>query len=327
MTAAASALERELYLKMATIRRVEETILDLFRQGRLRGTTHASIGQEACAVGVVGALDPARDFVFSNHRCHGHFLAWGGEARALFAELFGRETGVCAGLGGSQHLCWRGFYSNGVQGGIVPVAVGLALARKAAGEGGIGAVFLGDGTFGEGAVYEGMNLAALWGAPLLFVVEDNGYAQSTPRGLQHAGRLAARPAAFGIDTVVHEVRDPVAVRQLAAALVAAVRADARPRCLYLHTYRLAPHSLGEDFRDPGEIEAHRRRDPLLLLRRRLPPGEADAIDAAVAQRVAEALALAEADPPTRRPPAGAEAPPTAARDRRAAATVAQAGGA
>ncbi len=286
----------ELYTQMATIRRVEETLQALFRQGRMRGTTHVSIGQEACAAGVVGALDRQRDFVFSTHRCHGHFLAWGGEPRALFAELFGRETGICGGLGGSQHLCWSGFFSNGIQAGMAPVAVGMALSRKAAGEG-IGAAFLGDGTFGEGTLYESMNLAALWGAPLLFVVEDNGYAQSTPRRVQHAGRLSARPAAFGIETVVQDARDPVALRRLAEALILAVRSDCRPRCLYLHTYRLAAHSLSEDYRDPEEVQAWRQRDPLPALRRRLPEDQADAIDREIAHRVAEAVAAAESDPP------------------------------
>jgi TPP-dependent pyruvate/acetoin dehydrogenase alpha subunit len=292
------ALAAELYAQMALIRRVEETLQALFRQGRMRGTTHVSVGQEACAAGVVGALDRQRDFVFSTHRCHGHFLAWGGEPRALFAELFGRQTGVCGGLGGSQHLCWNGFFSNGIQAGMAPVAVGLALSRKASGEG-IGVAFLGDGTFGEGALYESMNLAALWGAPLLFVVEDNGYAQSTPRRMQHAGRLAARPPAFGVETVVHDVLDPIALRRLAEALTLAVRADCRPRCLYLHTYRLAAHSLSEDYRDAEELEAWRRRDPLPALRRRLADEQADAIDHDIARRVADAVAAAEADPPAR----------------------------
>jgi TPP-dependent pyruvate/acetoin dehydrogenase alpha subunit len=244
-------------------------------------------------------MDRSRDFVFSTHRCHGHYLAWGGEPRALFAELFGRETGICGGLGGSQHLCWDGFFSNGIQAGMAPVAVGLALARKAAGGGGVGVSFIGDGTFGEGALYESMNLAALWRAPLLFVVEDNGYAQSTPRRLQHASRLAGRPPAFGIETVEHAVEDAIALRHLAGALLQAVRADARPRCLYLHTYRLAAHSLSEDFRDPEEIELWRRRDPLARLRAGLRTEDADAIDAEVARRVDEAVAAAEADPPAR----------------------------
>ena len=299
MAVAEGDLAVEIYAQMALIRRVEETLQSLFRQGRMRGTTHVSIGQEACAAGVVGALDRGRDFVFSTHRCHGHFLAWGGEPRALFAELLGRETGVCGGLGGSQHLCWNGFFSNGIQAGMSPVAVGLALARKAAGESGVGVAFLGDGTFGEGALYESMNLAAVWGAPLLFVVEDNGYAQSTPRRAQHAGRLAARPTAFGIDTVTQEAGDPMAVRHLATALVHAVRVDARPRCLYLHTYRLAAHSLSEDFRDPDEVEAWRQQDPLLHMRARIPAEQADAIDAAIDERLAEAVAAAESERPAR----------------------------
>jgi TPP-dependent pyruvate/acetoin dehydrogenase alpha subunit len=278
-----------LYGRMWTIRHVEETLLALFRQGRMVGTTHTSIGQEACSVGVLSALDPDRDFVWSNHRCHGHYLAFGGDIRALFAELLGRSTGVCGGVGGSQHLCWRNFYTNGIQGGIVPVATGMALAEKWKGSGAVGAVFVGDGTFGEGVLYESMNLAALWGAPLLFAVEDNEYAQSTPKRISHAGRLGARPAAFAVDTVEMEASDVRAVFATAAALVQAIRHDGRPRCLYLHTYRLAPHSLGEDHRPPEEVEAWRQRDPLVRLRRSLPPGVAEAVEDEVRLRVAEAL--------------------------------------
>src|SRR5512137_967002 len=119
----------ELYRMMFTIRRFEETVLANFSKGVFFGTTHTCLGQEANAVGVLSCLQES-DVVFSNHRCHGHFLAYGGDPRALFAELMGRSTGVCGGRGGSQHLHWRNFYSNGVQGGIVPIATGMALAEK-----------------------------------------------------------------------------------------------------------------------------------------------------------------------------------------------------
>jgi TPP-dependent pyruvate/acetoin dehydrogenase alpha subunit len=153
-----------LYRSMVRIRRFEETVLEKFPSGVFYGTTHTYLGQEADAAGVLANLQPG-DIVFSNHRGHGHFLAYGGSPRALFAELMGRSTGVCGGRGGSQHLHWRDFYSNGIQGGIAPVATGMALAEKRKGSGAVGD-FLGDGTPG-GRLYEALNLASLWGAPIL----------------------------------------------------------------------------------------------------------------------------------------------------------------
>ena len=112
------------------LRTVEETLLRLFAEGKVAGTTHTCIGQEMSAIALAASLDRQRDIIFSNHRCHGHYLAWTGDVEGLIAEVMGKRTGVCGGLGGSQHLCAPGFFSNGVQGGIVPVAAGLALGKK-----------------------------------------------------------------------------------------------------------------------------------------------------------------------------------------------------
>ncbi|HZK81610.1 MAG TPA: thiamine pyrophosphate-dependent dehydrogenase E1 component subunit alpha, partial [Humisphaera sp.] len=168
-----------LYERMALVRAFEERVLALFAQGELTGTTHTSLGQEAVAVGVLSQIT-REDIVFSSHRCHGHYLAFFDEPDGLMAELMGRATGLCGGIGGSQHLQRGNFYTNGVQGGIVPCAAGMALAEKLKKSGKIAVVFLGDGTLGEGVVYETLNLASLWGLPLLFIVEANGFAQSTP---------------------------------------------------------------------------------------------------------------------------------------------------
>ncbi len=188
----------QLYRTMLLIRRFEERLLDEFSAGRLVGTTHAYIGQEANAAGIFSELSP-EDVIFSNHRCHGHFLAYGGDLYRLAAELMGKATGLVGGRGGSQHIHWKNFYSNGIQGGIVPVATGMALAEKASGSGNIVAVFLGDGTLGEGVVYESLNIASLWSLPILFVVENNRYAQTTPISLAMAGSIPARFSAFGIE--------------------------------------------------------------------------------------------------------------------------------
>ena len=186
-----------LYHELTTIRHFEEAVLENFPKGVFSGTTHTYLGQEANAVGVLSHL-LSDDIVFSNHRCHGHFIAFGGDMRALFAEMMGKATGVCGGRGGSQHLQWHNFYSNGVQGGIVPVSTGMALAEKYQNTNAVVVCFLGDGTLGQGVVYESLNLASLWGAPILYVVENNHIAQTTPTGHALAGDIALRFAAFDI---------------------------------------------------------------------------------------------------------------------------------
>src|SRR5215467_9940080 len=191
-----------LYRRMRFIRRFEECLLELFERGLLNGTTHACIGQEADAVAIVEHLDDD-DHVFSNHRCHGHFLARTGDALGLMAEIMGKPEGVCGGIGGSQHLCAPGFMSNGVQGGIVPNAAGIALAKQLGGDAGLSVVFIGDGTLGEGATYETLNLAALWRLPLVVVLEDNEWAQSTPSRENLAGSISSRFSAFGMS--VYEI--------------------------------------------------------------------------------------------------------------------------
>src|SRR4030043_1286461 len=186
-----------LYRSLYQIRRFEETVLDNFHRGAFFGTTHTYLGKEANAVVVLAHIHE-NDIIFSNHRCHGHFLAYVGDPYALFAELMGRVTGVCGGRGGSQHLQWRNFYSNGVLGGIVPIATGMALAEKNKKSGAITIAFLGDGTLGEGIMYEALNMAALWNAPILFVLENNKIAQTTEIELSFSGDIASRFKAFGI---------------------------------------------------------------------------------------------------------------------------------
>lgn len=286
----------ELYAGMYTIRRFEETVLENFPKGVFAGTTHTYLGQEANAVGVISQLDP-QDVVFSNHRGHGHFIAYGGDLRALFAELMGKVTGVCGGRGGSQHLHWRNFYSNGIQGGIVPAAAGMAMAEKILGTGQLAAVFLGDGTLGEGVIYESLNLASLWGAPLLLVLENNRIAQTTPIENAVAGGISARFSAFGIPAVELDTSDVQTIVPEAARLQAEIRADPRPQALILHTHRFGPHSKGDDTRTAEYLaELRARRDPLAIQAARVPLDDRLAIEAAVEARVQAAFAQALEDP-------------------------------
>jgi 2-oxoisovalerate dehydrogenase E1 component len=288
--------EAQALARMLLIRAVEERLLSLFSEGKLFGTTHTCIGQETCAVGVVGALDLDRDVIFSSHRCHGHFLMYTDTPPALLAEIMGRQTGACGGRGGSQHLCVRNFYSNGVQGGIVPVATGVALAEKRKGSGAVTVCFLGDGTLGEGVIYEAFNMASLWRIPILYVLEHNGYAQSTPTAITTAGDVAARAAAFGIATDRRPADDPVTLTAYMQGVVERVRRDGAPFFQVLDTYRLAAHSKGDDHRERREIERYRQADPLVHLRRSVGEGLAAELAEVAQARVEAAVTAAEAAP-------------------------------
>jgi len=272
-----SSLEEQ-YALLFGIRTFEQSLLDLFAAGVLAGTTHTCLGQETVAVGVMSAIDRAGDIVFSNHRGHGHFLAYCGEAERLYLEIMGKPGGVCGGRGGSQHLYFDNFYSNGIQGGIVPVATGMALAEKQKNSGAVAVVFLGDGTLGEGVVYEAFNIAKLWTLPIVFVIEHNGYAQSTPAALQIAGEVAARPRAFGIATEECRSTAVADIRGHAASAIDAARAGSGPQCLVCYTYRLGPHSKGDDTRAADELRAAWSRDPLIAARAAIADGVADPIE-------------------------------------------------
>jgi TPP-dependent pyruvate/acetoin dehydrogenase alpha subunit len=287
------------YEGMYRIRRLEETLLDLFSAGKLVGTTHTCIGQEADAVGVIANLEPSRDIVVSNHRCHGHYIAFTGDVLGLLGEVMGKTTGTCGGKGGSQHLCNGNFYSNGVLGSIVPVATGMALAEAKRGTGAVITVFLGDGALGQGVVYECLNMASLWRLPLLAVLENNYYAQSTPSRLTLAGGIGERAQAFGIATAELDTTDVVEIHAHAGKAVAQVRASGEPFFLVLNTYRFSPHSKGDDNRDPAEIEARRERDPLRVAATRLDEASRLAIEEGCERELAEALAAAEAAPDAR----------------------------
>jgi acetoin:2,6-dichlorophenolindophenol oxidoreductase subunit alpha len=269
-----------LYRRMRFIRRFEERLLDLFECGLLNGTTHACIGQEADAVAIAEHLSDD-DHVFSNHRCHGHFLARTGDALGLMAEIMGRPEGVCGGIGGSQHLCAPGFMSNGIQGGIVPNAAGIAFAKKLDGGAGVSVVFIGDGTLGEGATYETFNLASLWKLPLVVVLEDNQWSQSTPSSANLAGSMRDRFTAFGlpvfeIDSTDVEELDAVAERALGQA-----RTQEGPVAIVIHTYRLCHHSKNDDNRPADEVAARWELDPIKIHGRRLDLSVRAAIDAEV----------------------------------------------
>lgn len=251
------------------IRKVEEKFLELFSQGKLNGTVHTCVGQEFSAVAFAGQLKK-KDFIFSNHRCHGHYLAFTGDTRGLLAELLGKASGTCGGIGSSQHLCHNNFFSNGIQGGIVPVAAGYALGNKLNDNGAIGIVFIGDGTLGEGTLYETMNIISKWKIPLLIVCENNFYAQSTPQHINLAGDILARAEAFGIKTGKGNTWDPEALLQQAREAIDFVRTETKPCFFLVETYRLNAHSKGDDDRDPADVARYSEKDFLNIFRKEEP---------------------------------------------------------
>lgn len=241
------------------IRHFEQALLDLFGRGMLNGTTHTCLGQEYIPV-ALRTLYRDEDFVFSNHRGHGHYLARFGDPHGLLAEIMGRDGAVCRGVGGSQHILAPGYLSTGVQGQSLPVAAGVALHLSTAGSGAMAVAHVGDGTWGEGAVYEALNLAALWRLPLLVVVEHNKIAQSTPTEAQLAGTIAGRAAAFGVAHHRSAAVEPDTLRAELAPLVDRVRAGHGPLVVELDTHRVGPHSKGDDTRDAADLLAARNND-------------------------------------------------------------------
>lgn len=304
----AMSTPEQLYQAMLRIRQFEERVLAWFPKGVFYGTTHTYIGQEADAVGVLDHLMPG-DVVVSNHRCHGHFLAYGGSMHALAAELMGKRTGVCAGRGGSQHIQWRDFYANGILGGTMPMAAGMAMAERNSGHAVI--AFIGDGALGEGVVYESLNMCALWSLPILVVLENNRYAQSTPIARHLAGTIDGRFNAFGIPVVHEDTTDVQRIHDLAGPLLESVRQDAGPHALVIDTYRFGPHSKGDDTRDPDEIARFREKDPISLSAGRLAAEARETIDEAVGSELETAFEQAQADPPAQ--PEGSSEPAGAAR--------------
>jgi acetoin:2,6-dichlorophenolindophenol oxidoreductase subunit alpha len=245
--------------RMLLIRHFELALLDLFAAGEVSGTTHTCLGQEYVPVAVSGLLNPA-DVVVSNHRGHGHYLARYDDPEGLLAEIMGRSGGVCSGWGGSQHLHRPGFFSSGVQGQMLPIAVGMALHIRATHQPEIVVVYMGDGTWGEGAVYEALNMAALWEVPLLVVVENNGIAQTTRTAAHMAGDIRGRAHAFGIAHLPIRSIDVKEIRRRLRPVVARMRVEPAPVVVELHTARLGPHSKGDDVRPAAAIAEARRQD-------------------------------------------------------------------
>jgi pyruvate dehydrogenase E1 component alpha subunit len=263
-----------MYQRAVLIRRYEDHLYRLFLQGQVPGTLHQCQGQEAVAVGVCAALR-TDDVIFSTHRPVGHLLAKGASLTALTAEIWGKATGCVGGKGGQMHLAdvaVGAMPSNAIVGANVPLAVGAALAFKLRRQDRVAVSFFGDGAVNTGAWHEGINLAAVKDAPVVFVCENNLYAASTHVAQTLRIRdIAERAPGYGIPGQVVDGMDVVAVYQSAARAVARARAGGGPTLLECKTYRFKGHSRGDPcgYRDREEFEHWSRRDPVELLRRRL----------------------------------------------------------
>ena len=307
MSATASRTDGVLLLRqMLRIRRFEERCAELYSAGKIRGFLHLYIGEEAVAVGVMSVLTPD-DAIVATYREHGHALARGIGAGPLMAEMYGKEQGCSRGRGGSMHVfdaASRFYGGNAIVGGGLPLAAGLALAdayldRRDR----VTACFFGDGAVAEGEFHESMNLAALWRLPVFFVCENNLYAMGTriDRALAQTD-VAARSRSYGIEAETVDAMDVAAVRDAAARAVTAIKAGGGPRFLECRTYRFRAHSMfdAELYRDKAEVEEWKKRDPIALWQRRLESegaidqASAAALDAAVQDEVAAAVAFAEA---------------------------------
>jgi len=295
----------ELYRVMTTIRRFETVACQLLIDGKIPSSLHASTGQEAVATGICSALLPS-DMIVSNHRGHGHCLAKGTDPRLMIAELMGRATGTNAGRGGSMHVADPDvgiLGANGIVGAGLPISIGAAWACAVRGSRQVVACFFGDGAANEGSCHEAMNIAALWRLPLLFVCENNGYAEMTPQSAHAPMRdLALRAAAYGIPGETVDGNDVLAVRAAAEAAVARARSGDGPSFIECKTYRMRGHFEGDPqrYKPEGEQEQWKARDPIDRFRAYLiePCGVdtamLDAIDKRVDGEIAAAAAFGEA---------------------------------
>jgi pyruvate dehydrogenase E1 component alpha subunit len=300
---------KDLHERMVRIRLFETEAGKLMEAGRLPGFLHLYVGQEAVAAGVMAALRDD-DQITSTHRGHGHAVAKGVGLREMYAELYGRVTGACLGRGGSMHIndLTRGMLgANGIVGAGVPIAVGAAFAARYKGEDSVAVTFFGDGATNIGAFHEGANMAAILGLPVVFVCENNGYAEFTPQsGHMLLTDVADRAAAYGMPGVIVDGMDALAVHRAAADAVARARAGAGPMMIEAKTYRFFDHQgvkgLRHPYRSDEEVAEWKARDPIDLLEARAVAdgtatrAELDEVWQRTRDEIAEAIAYAEASP-------------------------------
>ena len=294
------------YRKMVTIRLFEEGVETAHKAGRLYGPFHSSVGQEAVAVASCMALEP-EDLLTSTHRGHGHVIAKGGDLGKMGAELWGRADGYNRGKGGSMHLASRDLGligQNGIVGASLFIGAGAALGSQVLGQPRVTLALGGDGSVAQGVFHETLNLAAIWYLPVVFVIENNGYAHSMPAGeMQLAESVAERAAGYGVPGVRVDGNDLLAVHAAVADAVARARSGLGPTLVEALCYRWRGHNLGDAdhrYRSREEVAEARAVDPVEIFRREamavVSEQALDAVRVAAARLVDEALAFAESSP-------------------------------
>lgn len=249
----------EIIKKGIQIRLIEEKLLSLFNEGKLNGTVHTCLGQELIPVCLSKCIN-SDDYILSNHRGHGHLLSRNDNLNGFFSELMGKKKGLCGGFGGSQHLFTNNHMSNGIQGGMTPIGAGLALSNKIKGNNKIVVCFIGDGTLGEGIIYESFNIASLWNLPIIFILENNKIAQSTTIYQSFSGSIQERATGFGLKYFNTNSWDINNMLNVFSEACESARLNNVACFIEVDTYRLYSHSKGDDNRDENEILHYKEKD-------------------------------------------------------------------
>ncbi len=299
----------DMYKKMALIRVSEETLISLFEKAEMPGFIHSYLGEEATGVGICHALEK-NDIITSTHRGHGHVIAKGADLNLFFAELYGKKQGYCKGKGGSMHVADFDLGilgANGIVGGGIPIAAGAALASKIKGENKVSVTFFGDGATDTGSFHESLNLAATWDLPVVFIAENNGFADFIRQSdHQKIEKISIRAEAYGMPGVTVDGNDVEAVNEAAHTAVGRAREGKGPTLIECVTYRWRGHYEGDPqpYRSQEEVEEWKKRDPLLAAANKLRDrGEVDddslkAIDEEIRDTVQKAIDFAKgADDP------------------------------
>jgi pyruvate dehydrogenase E1 component alpha subunit len=306
MTTTDKSLIQDLYEKIVTIRQFEEAAIHQYRMGNIRGYLHLYIGQEAIAAGVIQALE-TDDYIVSTHRGHGHAIAKGHDLRLVMAELFGKETGYCRGRGGSMHvssLSLHNLGANGIVGGGIPIATGAALALKLKGNHHVVACFFSDGAANNGVFHESLNMAAVYKLPVLYILENNQYAVSTPvSSSSKVDELSIRAQSYGMPGITVDGNDALAIFEAMDEPIQNARMGGGPTLIECVTFRRGGHHVN----DPGlympedEMRKWEEKDPMSiqhshLVEAGLTETEIDEIDARILTRLDDAVQFALESP-------------------------------
>ena len=303
----------DIYTRILRIRRFEEEVGKLFKQGQLPGFVHLYIGEEAVAAGVCAALTD-EDTIISTHRGHGHVIAKGGDIKRMMAELFGKATGYCKGKGGSMHIADFDIGmlgACGIVGGGIPIAVGAGLSAWYSGAARVSVCFFGDGAANEGSFHESLNLAAALTLPVIFVCENNQYGEFTPATqAMNIEDIADRAAGYGMPGIVADGTDALEMYRIAAAAVERARAGQGPTLIEAKTHRSGGHAEGEDaflagqqYRIESEFAEAQAKDPLRRLhtyvseKDLIPADQLETLDERISRALREAVAFARESPP------------------------------